>query len=126
MGISYPIELSKNDASSHEVPITSGFWPHVRWMAELVNSPANTLNVTWEVFQDAQPISLPRGSADEDDNMNVILVRVEGDPAEGPQIFRETDGDKRVKRMVEEHLGGPWNDHHHALFILIICPHRTT
>jgi len=110
-----------------EAPITSGFRPHVRRMAELVNLPTNTLNVTWEeVFRDAQPISLPRGSADEDDNMGVILVRVEGDPAEGPQLFRETDGDKRVKRMVEEHLGGPWNDHHHALFILIICPHRTT
>jgi len=35
---------------------------------------------------------LPRGSADEDDNMGVILVRVEGDPAEGPQLFREMDG----------------------------------
>jgi len=52
-------------------------------MAELVNSPANTLNVTWEeVFWDARPISLPRGSPGEDDNMGVILVRVEGDPAE--------------------------------------------
>jgi len=48
---------------------------------------------------------LPRGSDDEDDNMGVILVRVEGDPAEGPQLFRETDGDKHVKRMVEERLG---------------------
>ena len=89
-----------------EAPITSGFRPHVRRMAELVNSPANTLNVTWEeVFRNARPINLPRGSADEDDNMGVILVRVEGDPAEGPQLFRETDGDKRVKRMVEERLG---------------------
>jgi hypothetical protein len=87
-----------------EVHITSGFWPHVRWMAELVNSPTNTLNVTWEMFQDARPLSLPRGSADEDDDMGLILVRVEGDLAEGPQLFRETDGDKRVKRIVEEHL----------------------
>jgi len=45
-----------------KIPITSGFRPHVWQMAKLVNSPANTLNVTWEeVFWDAQPISLPRG-----------------------------------------------------------------
>jgi len=42
-----------------EAPITSGFQPHVRWMAELVNSPTNTLNVTWEVFQDADPSICP-------------------------------------------------------------------
>ena len=37
--------------------------------------------------------------------MGVILVRVEGDLAEGPQLFKETDGDKCVKSMVEERLG---------------------
>jgi len=49
--------------------------------------------VTWEeVFRDARPINLPRGSADEDDNMGVILVRVEGDPAEGHNSSEKRTG----------------------------------
>jgi hypothetical protein len=32
-------------------------------------------------------------------------VRVEGFPAEGPQLSREKDEDELVKRMIEEGLG---------------------
>ena len=88
------------------VPFMSGFRPYVRHMKVLLESPTNTLNASFdEMFSDARPISLPRKSQDEDDDVGVILVRVQGDPDERPEMFRETNGDKRVKKILEECLG---------------------
>jgi hypothetical protein len=98
--------LKKLMPSDDKIPVTSGLRPYVRQMAEMVNTPANRLDVTWdEMFRDARPVEVPGRSTDEDDNVGVLLVRVEGDLAEGPELFRETNGDRLVKALVEERLG---------------------
>lgn len=88
------------------VHMTSGFRPYVRKMTEMVSTPPNILGATFdEMFRDSRPVTLPSGSEDdEDDNMGVILVRAEGYIDQAPELFFETDGDKLVKRVVEEHL----------------------
>lgn len=48
---------------------------------------------------------MPKNNPDAEAEAGVILVRVDGDPSERPEIFRETDGDKRVKAVVEACLG---------------------
>ena len=52
-----------------------------------------------------QTVALPKETPDAEAEAGVIFVRVDGDPSERPEIFRETDGDKRVKAVVEACLG---------------------
>ena len=75
-------------------------------MKELLESPTNTLTASSdELSSDARPTELPGKSPDEDGNIGEIIVRVQGDPDEQPEMFRETNGDKRVKKILEECLG---------------------
>jgi hypothetical protein len=88
------------------VPIVNGIRPYVRQMKEALESPTNTLGAGFDqLFRDVRVVTLPKKSADGEAEIGVILVRVDGDPTERPEIFVETDGDKRVKRVVEACLG---------------------
>ena len=72
----------------------------------MVSEPPNNLNATFdEMFIESQCMTLPLGLTDEDDNMGVILVRAEGVMEWAPELCFKTDGDKLVKKMVEERLG---------------------
>ena len=88
------------------VPVLDGIHPYVTQMKQALEQPANTLGKTFDdLFTDVRPVALPKQTPDGKAEAGVILVRVDGDPAERPEIFRETDGDKRVKKVVEMCLG---------------------
>jgi hypothetical protein len=88
------------------VPIVDGIEPYVTQMKRALEQPTNTLGKSFDdLFTDVRPVALPKKTPDEEAEAGVILVRVDGDPAERPEIFRETDGDKRVKKVVEMCLG---------------------
>ena len=57
------------------------------------------------MFIDVRPVVLPKKPPGGEAEAGVILVRVDGDPVERPEFFRETNGDKRVKTVVEACLG---------------------
>jgi len=88
------------------VPIFDGFEPYVAEMKRALEQPTNTLGMGFDdLFTDVRPVALPKKTPDGEAEAGVILVRVDGDPAERPEIFRETNGDKRVKKVVEACFG---------------------
>ena len=74
-----------------------------RQTRQALRSPTNTLEIGFhELFRDIQVVTLPKKSTDgEVAEAGAILVRVDGNPIERPEIFVETNGDKRVKGVAE-------------------------
>jgi hypothetical protein len=88
------------------VPIVDGIEPYVEEMKRALKQPINTLEKSFDdLFIDVRPVVLPNKTPGGEAEAGVILVRVDGDPVERPEIFRETNGDKRVKKVVEACLG---------------------
>jgi hypothetical protein len=88
-----------------DVEVARGFRPYITRMKEKFGPAAETLGVSFdEVFVDTRPIALEL-SSDSLDDTGMLLVRGMGDTKEHPEYFRETDGDKRVKKVLEDCIG---------------------
>ena len=74
-----------------------------RQTRQALGSPTNTLEVGFhELFRDIQVVTLPKKSTDgEVAEVGAILVRVDGNPIKRPEIFVETNGDRRVKGVAD-------------------------
>jgi hypothetical protein len=86
--------------------VAEGSDPYLADIEQALEKLPNSLGLDFdELFRDVRGVALPQKSADEKTEGGIILVRVEGDPLERPDMFRETAGDKRVKQVLEERLG---------------------
>ena len=69
------------------VPIYDGIEPYVAVMKLALNQSTNTLGKRFdELFTDVRPVALPWKTSDEEAEAGVILVRVDGDLVQKPEI----------------------------------------
>lgn len=83
------IERSRTDGNcSYREGRTNSQWHRT------LEQPINTLGKSFDdLFTDVRPVALPNNNPGDEAEARAILVRVEGDPVERPEIFTETNGD---------------------------------
>jgi hypothetical protein len=84
--------------------VAEGYDPYLADIKQALEKLPNFLGLGFDdLLRDVRGVALPKKLPDEKTEGGIILVRVEGDPLERPDMFRETD--KRVKQVLEERLG---------------------
>src|ERR1700733_1604739 len=87
-----------------EVEVARGFRPYITRMKEKFGPAAETLGASFDEVC-GYSTDCFRAQFGLLDDHGMLLVRGMGDTKEHPEYFRETDGDKRVKKVLEDCIG---------------------